>query len=80
MKKINSKWWLAVVAVCCLSPAAAFADFGHGGKGGQGCDPRWQNCYQAPEGGSKAVYLIGAGLTCFGAMFLRSRAIKQTQS
>jgi hypothetical protein len=27
----------------------------------------------APEGGSAALYLLLAGFTCFGAMFLRSR-------
>ncbi len=32
-----------------------------------------------PEGGSTAIYLFGAGLTCFGAMFLRSKLAKSTQ-
>ncbi len=31
------------------------------------------------EGGSNAIYLLGAGLTCFEAMFLRSRLAKPTQ-
>jgi len=81
-KKLNGKWWLAVVAVCCLSPVAAFANFGpkHDHDPGKGCDPRWQNCLQAPEGGSNAIYLLGAGLACFGAMLLRSKTMKQTQS
>jgi hypothetical protein len=51
---------------------------GQGGGGGQvggGQAPQ-----QVPEGGSAAIYLIGAGLTCFGAMFLRSRAANPAQS
>jgi hypothetical protein len=82
------KYWLALIALCCLSPAAAMADLGHGrgpnwGQGpgpGQTCDARWQNCVQAPEGGSTGVYLLGAGLTCLGAIVLRSTMMKRTQS
>ena len=70
------KWWLAVVAMCCLAPAA-FA--GRGGDGG--CDPRsGEKCCRVPEGGPTAIYILGAGLTCFGAMFLRSRLAKPAQS
>jgi hypothetical protein len=75
MKSRNGKWLLAV-ALCCLAPVA-FAERGHG----HGCDPHSKkDCHQVPEGGSNAVYLLGAGLTCLGAMFLRSRAVKPTQS
>ncbi len=75
MKNRYGKWWLAVV-LCCVAPAA-FA----GGRGRGGCDPHSRKgCQQVPEGGSTAVYLLGAGLTCFGAMFLRSRVAKPTQS
>ncbi len=66
----NGKWWLAVVALCCVAPAA-FADHAQLRK------PKHQ---LVPEGGSTAIYLLGAGLTCFGAMFLRSRIVKPTQS
>ena len=74
MGNAKRKWWLAVVVVCCLSPAA-FA--------GHGCDKHHheKDCgLQAPEGGSTAVYLLGAGLTCVGAMFLRSRVVRSSQS
>ncbi len=77
MSKNKGKWWLAIVVVCCLAPGA-FA------KQDKRCDhdrddPR--NCrYAVPEGGTSAVYLLGAGLTCCGAMFLRSRLARPVQS
>jgi len=82
---INSrgKWWLAAVVLCCLAPAT----FAHEGR----CDRHdwdwnWdkdKHCAKTssvPEGGSTAIYLLGAGLTCFGAMFLRSKLAKPTKS
>jgi hypothetical protein len=76
MSNNKAKWWLAAVVICCLAPAA-FADRDHG----HGCDPRHdRHCQQVPEGGSAAIYLFGAGVTCFGAMFLRSRLVKPAQS
>ena len=76
MKNDKGKWWLAVIAICCLTPTA-FADRDHH----HGCDGRLQrDCQDAPEGGSTAIYLLGAGLTCFGAMLVRSRIAKSTQS
>jgi hypothetical protein len=73
----TTKLWLAIIAVCCLVPAAS-ADWGRGHD--HGCDPHSRrNCQQVPEGGSTAIYLLGAGLTCFGAMFLRSKVAKPEQ-
>ena len=74
MSKNKGRWWLAIVVVCCLAPGAfARRDYR--------CDPhdRDRHCQSVPEGGSTAVYLLGAGLTCFGAMFLRSK-VKPAQS
>src|SRR6266478_1578236 len=45
----NGKWWLAVVALCCLAPAA-FAN--------QSDSPRKPKRELVPEGGSAAVYLL----------------------
>ena len=70
MNNKNGKWLLTVVALCCLAPAAFAAP----------TPAPCANCAQVPEGGSTAIYLLGAGLTCFGAMFLRSRLAKPTQS
>jgi hypothetical protein len=75
MSNSKPKWWLAAVVICCLAPAA-FADR----DGAQGCDPKHnKHCQQVPEGGFTAIYLLGAGLTCFGAMFLRSKLAKPAQ-
>jgi len=71
MNNKNGKWLLAVVAACCLAPAA-FAT--------SATPAPCATCKAVPEGGSTAIYLLGAGLTCFGAMFLRSRLAKRTQS
>jgi len=76
MRNSRGKWWLAAVVICCLAPAA-FANRVPERR----CDPHSRrDCRQVPEGGSTAIYLLGAGLTCFGAMFLRSRLAKPTQS
>jgi hypothetical protein len=77
MNNKNGKFLLAVVALCCLAPAA-FADRDHR----HGCDDRHsrRDCQKVPEGGSTAIYLLGAGLTCVGAMFLRSKVAKPAQS
>jgi len=71
MNNKNGKWLLAVAALCCLAPAAL-------AKPDNVCPTA--RCAQVPEGGSTAFYLLGAGITCFGAMFLRSRLAKPTQS
>jgi hypothetical protein len=60
MKNVHRKWWLAVVAVLCLAPVASAKH------------PKTS----VPEGGSAAVYLLGAGITCLGAMVVRSRNAK----
>jgi len=77
MSNRKSKWWLGIIVVCCLVPAA-FADRDK-------CSPhdRDQNKHcpqQVPEGGSAVVYLLGAGLTCFGAMYLRSKVSSPAES
>jgi len=82
MRDSKKKWWLALVLICCLAPAT-FADQEQHQRPdrdnlpGQnhGCDPRDERCQPRPipEGGSTTIYLVGAGLTCFGAMLLRSK-------
>ncbi len=49
--------------------------YGDGGNGGS-CgytDSKAEKCGAVPEGGTPLMYLLLAGLSCFGAMVLRSR-------
>jgi hypothetical protein len=39
----------------------------------EGDDERDKHCQPVPEGGAAAMYLLLAGLSCFGALVLRSR-------
>jgi hypothetical protein len=77
MKNSIRNWSLALVALCCLIPAS-FADRDRDHH--HGCDNGRSHgdCQQVPEGGSTAIYLLGAGLTCVGAMFLRSKSQSKT--
>lgn len=71
MKSLNRTCLLAAVILLTLVPIS-FAKL----KPGDGrCDDR-RRCRQVPEGGSAVVYLLGAGLTCLGAMVVRSRAVR----
>ena len=71
MENMTRKWLLTSVALLSLA-SATFADKDK-------CDPKHpkKGCeQQMPEGGSSLVYLLGAGVTCLGAMMVRSRAAK----
>ena len=76
MIKAARKWWLGAGLLLCLLPSS-FALMPDADKPDHHkCKPR-ENCReQVPEGGSAAIYLLGAGLTCLGAVFIRSRASK----
>jgi len=71
----GSQRWLVTGALVLLTPAFLIA---HPGKPKGGCsDDSWRNdgknCQAVPEGGSSAGYLLALGVTCLGAMFVRSR-------
>jgi hypothetical protein len=74
MIKVRRKWWLGAALLLCMVPSS-FAVEPDQPK----CKPG-RNCRQVPEGGSAAIYLLGAGITCLGAMFIRSRASKRSLS
>jgi hypothetical protein len=78
---MDRKLLLAVVMFSCMAPAAFAGARNQEARNQEGCNPR-KRCQpvQVPEGGSAAIYLLGAGLTCFGAMFLRSMVGKSVQS
>jgi hypothetical protein len=72
---------LLLVGILLLTPLFSFgaprAD--HHEKGCDN-DRRSSNCAQVPEGGSSSIYLLGASLTCLGAIFVRSRLSKSNQA
>jgi hypothetical protein len=74
MKNINRKWLLTVVALLLLAPAASAIGPYHPPSHRK--PPR----QHVPESGSALVYVLGSGMTCLGAMFLRSRFAKPEQS
>lgn len=64
----SRKWWLPVMAVLLLMPVA-FAK----------PKPKPEKQH-VPEGGSALVYVLGAGMTCLGAMAARARFARPKQS
>jgi hypothetical protein len=74
MIKLNSKWWLAALFLVC-STSMSFADRDQREQDRDGHRRR-----RVPEGGFSVVYLLGAGMTCLGAMVIRSRMAKSSLS
>ncbi len=69
MKDLSRKFLLAAIVLLCLTPASFAAK-----PNRDRCQDGRRNCRPVPEGGAAAIYLLGAGLTCLGAMLVRSRA------
>lgn len=77
MKKISRKLLISVPVLLCLV-SSSFAMKPHRDRR---CDyGHVRDCRQVPEGGSALVYLLGAGLTCAGAMIIRSKRDKLQQA
>ena len=70
MRIIKEKWWLTFVALLLLVPVAS--------AGAVKPKPK-QPPRSVPEGGSALVYVLGAGMTCLGAMVVRSRSARPKQ-
>jgi hypothetical protein len=70
MRNTNRKWWLAVMAVLLLMPVAS----------AEPKDKKHHHRHSVPEGGSALVYVLGAGMTCLGAMAVRARSARPKQS
>lgn len=81
MNKVARKWFLGASLLLCLMPVSFALDRGPAPDKGRGkCKP-YDNCSDSvPEGGSAAWYLLAAGLTCLGAMSIRSRSSKPNLS
>ncbi len=80
MLTIARKRMLGASLLLCLVPLSFALDRGPDKQDGGKCKPH-DNCHQqVPEGGSPAIYLIAAGLTCAGAILIRSRFSKPNLS
>jgi hypothetical protein len=74
LKRRDPKRWLAIGIIVFLTSVFSLAKPTESGK--KGCaevDARGKKCRQIPDGGSAAAYLLMAGSTCLGAMFIGSR-------
>jgi hypothetical protein len=78
-KPINRKVWLVLVALLCMVPGTYATKSSIAPRCGEHGDAAMP-CRQVPEGGSATVYLLGAGITCLGAMFIRYRVSKPSLS
>ncbi len=81
MSKVARKWVLGASLLLCLMPLSFALDRDPDpGRGRGKCKPH-DNCSDSvPEGGSAAWYLLAAGLTCVGALSVRSRLSKSNIS
>ena len=78
MKSLSRNLGMALLLLC-LMPASMVAK--PKDKDKDKCDKgRDRKCQQVPEGGSAAIYLLGVGIVCVGAMAIRSRSLKPSQS
>jgi hypothetical protein len=75
MRIINRKWWLASMALLLLLPAASAtaAPLNSHRRHRQSLSVP---AVTVPEGGSALVYVVGAAITCLGAMVVRSRSAR----
>lgn len=73
MRIINRKSWLTLVALLLVAPAAfaTVSSTSHRQR-----SKHWN----VPEGGSALVYVVATGITCLGAMAVRSRFARPKQS
>lgn len=72
MTNLKLKWWLAAALLFCLVPSS-FARKPEHKPDPPKCRPG-MNCREVPEGGSAAIYLLGVGATCLGALLVRARS------
>lgn len=77
MTRQKSKWWLAITVLLLVTPGVLSA---HRERICDSRDHDSPRCQPVPDGGSAATYLVGAGVVCLGAMFIRSRASKPNLS
>jgi hypothetical protein len=76
MKSMSRKWWLALALLCLASTTACPVDDAEKPKNNH----QQSKNSTVPEGGSSLVYVLGAGVTCLGAMLVRYRSVKPKES
>jgi hypothetical protein len=77
MVSATKKCWLGATLLLCLVPSSfALQRDGDHPRDDKKCNASNPCQTPVPEGGSAAIYLLGASLTCLGAMLLRSRSSK----
>jgi hypothetical protein len=76
MVSATKKCWLGATLLLFLVPSSFALQRDGDHPRHDKCEPGDQCQQQVPEGGSAAIYLLGAGLTCLGAMLFRSRSSK----
>lgn len=77
MKSMNRKWWLALALLCLAATTACPTEDAEKAKNNH---QQSKKNLTVPEGGSSLVYVLGAGVTCLGAMLVRSRSAKPKES
>jgi hypothetical protein len=74
MKRIRNSWLITGAALLFLAPSALALQNAHpANKNNDVCRFDRRCKVAADEGGSAAMYLVLAGLTCTGAVFVSSR-------
>jgi len=77
MKSMNRKWWLALALLSLASTTACPVEDAEKPKNNHQQSKKYRT---VPEGGSSLVYVLGAGVTCLGAMLVRYRSVKPKES
>ena len=80
MKTAKHRWWLTLVTLLSLAATTLAGTLEDKDKK---CDPKHpKGCpqQQVPEGGPTLIYVLGAGVTCLGALLVRSRIAKPRAS
>jgi hypothetical protein len=80
IKRFSHRALLAGIVLACLAPASFAVKPNKDKERCDDRDRREHRCGQVPEGGSAAIYLLGAGVTCLGAMFVRARSAQVARS
>jgi hypothetical protein len=80
MSNVARKWWLGAALLLCLVPSSFAVQHDGDHPKHDKCKPGDKCKQNVPEGGTSAIYLLGASLACLGAMYVRARSSKPSLS